>query len=183
MSDEFSAALQRYLTHYQDLQAQGASEASLRDAFLTFLREAFPRLKETESFVLEKYIPALRVRGGFADVLYEDLIFEFKRELTPDEKDKAKSQLQRYLLNLPQPEKYFGILTDGLQLEVYALRDGELTRIDSLSWRPTAPKRSLPVKAGWMLISFMSSVSPRPRRISFGASASTVRPFIRGFGF
>jgi hypothetical protein len=88
---EFSAALQRYLTHHQALQAQKASEASLRDAFLTFLREAFPHLKETESFVLEKYIPALRVRGGFADVLYKDLIFEFKRELTPDDIEEAKS--------------------------------------------------------------------------------------------
>ena len=137
---EFSAALQRYLTHYQALQAQGASEDSLRDAFLTFLREAFPRLKETESFVLEKYIPALRVRGGFADVLYEDLIFEFKRQLTPDVIEEAKPQLQRYLLNLPQPEKYFGILTDGLRLEVYALRDGELTRINSLSLEANSPE-------------------------------------------
>jgi hypothetical protein len=139
MSD-FSAALQRYLTHYQALQAQGASEDSLRDAFLTFLREAFPYLKETESFVLEKYIPALRVRGGFADVLYKDLIFEFKRQLTPDEIEKAKSQLRGYLLNLPEPEKYFGILTDGLQLEVYALRDGELTRIDSLKFGGRQPR-------------------------------------------
>jgi hypothetical protein len=137
---EFSAALQRYLTHHQALKAQKASEASLRDAFLTFLREAFPHLKETESFVLEKYIPALRVRGGFADVLYKDLIFEFKRELTLDETEKAKSQLRGYLLNLPEPEKYFGILTDGLQLEVYALRDGELTRIDSLKLDANSPE-------------------------------------------
>jgi hypothetical protein len=148
MSD-FSAALQRYLTHYQALQAQGASEASLRDAFLTFLREAFPRLKEPERLELEKYIPALRVRGGFADVLYEDLIFEFKRQLTLDEIEKAKSQLQRYLLNLPQPEKYFGILTDGLQLEVYALRDGELTRIDSLKLEADSPEEIATCK-GWL---------------------------------
>ena len=146
---EFSGALQRYLTHYQALQAQGASEDSLRDAFLTFLREAFPRLKETESFVLEKYIPALRVRGGFADVLYKDLIFEFKRQLTSDDIEEAKSQLQRYLLNLPQPEKYFGILTDGLRLEVYALRDGELTRINSLSLEANSPEAIATCK-GWL---------------------------------
>jgi hypothetical protein len=139
MSD-FSAALQRYLTHYQALQARGASEDSLRDAFLTFLREAFPRLKEPERLELEKYIPALQVRGGFADVLYEDLIFEFKRQLTPAVIEEAKPQLQRYLLNLPQPEKYFGILTDGLRLEVYALRDGELTRIDSLKLEANSPE-------------------------------------------
>jgi len=90
--------------------------------------------------VLEKYIPALRVRGGFADVLYKDLIFEFKRQLTPDDIEEAKSQLRGYLLNLPQPEKYFGILTDGLELEVYALRDGELTRIDSLRLDADSPE-------------------------------------------
>jgi hypothetical protein len=145
----FSAALQRYLTHYQALQARKASEASLRDAFLTFLREAFPHLKEPERLELEKYIPALRVRGGFADVLYEDLIFEFKRQLTPAVIEEAKPQLQRYLLNLPQPEKYFGILTDGLQLEVYALRDGELTRIDSLSLEANSPEEIATCK-GWL---------------------------------
>ena len=146
---EFSAALRRYLTHYQALQAQGASEDSLRDAFLTFLREAFPRLKEPERLELEKYIPALRVRGGFADVLYEDLIFEFKRHLTPAVIEEAKPQLQRYLLNLPQPEKYFGILTDGLRLEVYALRDGELTRIDSLNLEANSPEEIATCK-GWL---------------------------------
>jgi hypothetical protein len=40
--------------------------------------------------------------------------------------------LARYLGNQNNPERYLGILTDGETLEVYALRDEELAKVDEL---------------------------------------------------
>lgn len=125
--DGFLQQLAGYLQHLGRLRKMGASEDSLRDAFLTFLRTAFPNIPTAEEMLLEKRIPALRVRGGFADILYGDLILEFKRRLEDASRREGKEELARYLLNQPHPERYFGILTDGETLEVYAIRDDRLT--------------------------------------------------------
>jgi type I restriction-modification system DNA methylase subunit len=139
----FEEVLGDYLRRREALGAQGASEDSLRDAFLEFLRQAFPRLTRAESLELEKYIPGLRVRGGFADILYEDLIFEFKRRLEPDSLIKeAERQLERYLRNQPAPERFFGMLTDGVKIWVYALRDGNLERIDQITLDGSSPEKA-----------------------------------------
>ncbi|MFA0750403.1 MAG: hypothetical protein SLRJCFUN_000806, partial [Candidatus Fervidibacter sp.] len=132
MGGTFASNLQSYLERLSSLRQKGASEDSIRDAFLQFLRTAFPRLSAADPFWLEKHIPAMRVRGGFADTLYGDLIFEFKRRLDDASRRKGQEELQRYLSNQTPPDQYFGILTDGETLEVYALRDGELTKVDEL---------------------------------------------------
>ncbi|MCS7265766.1 MAG: SAM-dependent methyltransferase [Armatimonadetes bacterium] len=132
MASPFASNLQSYLEQLERLRQSSASEAAIRDAFLQFLRNAFPQLSETEPFWLEKYVPALRVRGGFADALYGDLIFEFKRKLDDASRNEGKEQLHQYLLNQKHPDRYFGILTDGESLEVYAMRDGELAKVDEL---------------------------------------------------
>ena len=77
---DFPDRLAMYLGDLENLP-RVASEDSIRDAFLTFLRAAFPGLEQAEPILLEKHIPALRVRGGFADALYGDLIFECKKRL------------------------------------------------------------------------------------------------------
>ena len=129
---DFTDTLQRYLEALTDLRHQGASEDSIRDAFLQFLREAFPRLNLAAPFALEKHIPALKVRGGFADALYGDLIFEYERRLDDAKRAEGKGQLTRYLSNQQHPDRFFGILTDGETLEVYALRESELAKVDEL---------------------------------------------------
>ena len=88
---DFAETLRGYLETLTNLRQQGASEDSIRGTFLEFLRTAFPRLSLAEPFVLEKHIPALRVRGGFADALYGDLIFEFERRLDDANERKAKA--------------------------------------------------------------------------------------------
>lgn len=117
--------LQNYLEQLRSIRQKGTLEDSVRDAFLYFLREAFPRLQLTEPFELEKCVTALRVHGGFANALYGDLIFEFKRRLDDNARTDDKEQLKHYLPNQPRPDRYFGILTDGENLEVYPLRDCE----------------------------------------------------------
>lgn len=63
----FAERLENYLEELTDLRRRGASEDSIRDAFLRFLRDTFPNLNQTEPILLEKHIPALhspwRVRG------------------------------------------------------------------------------------------------------------------------
>ncbi|HID22470.1 MAG TPA: SAM-dependent DNA methyltransferase, partial [Planctomycetaceae bacterium] len=105
----------------------------IRDAFLQFMRSAFPRLEQAEPIELEKHIPALRLRGGFADALYGDLIFEFKRRIDDGSRAEGKDELTRYIHNQRHPERFLGILTDGETLEVYALRNDHLERVDQLT--------------------------------------------------
>src|SRR5207237_5513430 len=116
----------------EGLRQRGASEDSIRDAFLAFLRTAFPRLQEAEPILLEKHIPALRVRGGFADALYGDLIFECKKRLDDQSRPVGQAELTRYIRNQQHPDKYLGILTDGELLEVYAIHDDQLAKMDEL---------------------------------------------------
>lgn len=129
----FATQLEHYLNELSDIRQRGASESALRDAFLRMLRTAFPALSETEPLLIEERIPALRVQGGVADALYGYLIFEFKRRLDANSRAEGKQQLARYLLNQAEPEKYFGVLTDGETLEVYAVRDTDLAQVDSLT--------------------------------------------------
>lgn len=60
-------ALQRHLEQLERLRQKGASEATIRDVFLQFLRDAFPQISVAEPIELEKHVPALRAQGGFAD--------------------------------------------------------------------------------------------------------------------
>lgn len=140
MSD-FAEVLTDYLSRLGELRRKGASEASIRDEFLRFLRTAFPRINEAEPFELEKHVPALRVRGGFADALFGDLIFEFKRKLDEAHRAEGMGQLQQYLVNQDRPERFFGILSDGETVEVYTLREGRIISRDQLVLRAEEAER------------------------------------------
>jgi len=131
MSD-FEPQVRDYLEGLAALRSRGASEDTIRDAFLRFLRGAFPQLDSAEPILLERHIPALRVRGGFADALYGDLIFEFKKRLDDGTRDEGKEELSRYIRNQDHPQRYFGILTDGETLEVHTLPGEELLKTDQL---------------------------------------------------
>ncbi len=133
---EFAAALTDYLQNLEQLRRADASEASLRDAFFVFLRQTFPDLEINQPLWLEKQVPGLRVRGGVADALYGDLIFEFKRRLDEAYLGEGRDQLFRYLINQERPEQFFGILTDGESLQVYCLHDGRLEKRDELRFNP-----------------------------------------------
>ena len=58
---DFAERMRNYLEELNGLRQRGASEDSIRDAFLRFLRDAFPRLGHAEPILLEKHIPALRL--------------------------------------------------------------------------------------------------------------------------
>ncbi|MGC8785302.1 MAG: hypothetical protein ACP5RN_13070 [Armatimonadota bacterium] len=57
--NKFSEQLASYLDNPNRLRKVGASEDSLREAFLTFLRAAFPHIQSAESILLEKRVKSL----------------------------------------------------------------------------------------------------------------------------
>jgi hypothetical protein len=125
----FAERFLAYLAELNDLRRFGASEAAIRDAFLRFLRDAFPGLDQADRILLERHIPAVHARGGFADALFGDIIFEFKRRLDDQSRADGIEKLARYIRNQRNPEKYLGILTDGELLETYALKGDALVPI------------------------------------------------------
>lgn len=129
----FRAVLHDYLNELSSLRARGATEATIRDRFLAFLRNAFPALtSQFDPILLEQHLPGIRAKGRFADALYRDLIFEFKRKLDPMTRRAGQQALADYLLRQEEPESGFGILTDGELLEVYVLRGQSLDNIDRI---------------------------------------------------
>ena len=123
----FDQILRLYLQRLETLKKLKASEHTLKDAFLKFLRESFPGLEKHEPILLEKHIPAIRVQSGYADALCGHLIFEFKIKLTQASRTEGKEELERYLLNQKHPEAWLGVLTDGDTLEIYAINRNKIS--------------------------------------------------------
>lgn len=130
MNADFAQKLKSYLNQLAEAKERRAHHDHLRHLFLAFLNSAFTGL-HMEEVELESQIKALRVRG-FIDVLVKDIIFEFKRDLTI-ERPKGQEELKRYLESQPEPERLFGILTDGQAFEIYTLRAGKLTPVETIT--------------------------------------------------
>jgi len=127
---EFESQFQQYLNRIEEAKLAKAHHDQLRSIFIAFLSRTFG--VDYEEFELEKGIKAAKVRG-FIDALFQDIVFEFKRDLDA-EREAGKRELTDYLTSL-RDGTYFGVLTDGLFFEVYILRENRLEKIDSISLR------------------------------------------------
>ncbi|MBE3561679.1 MAG: N-6 DNA methylase, partial [Ktedonobacteraceae bacterium] len=120
-----------------------------RQLFLAFLRDAFAI--QQEDVEIEKYIqianqqvPAqgiARIRKGWIDAIFHDLIFEFKRDLKKEEADGLR-ELRDYLATIPHGSDSIGLLTDGLKFIAYVLDDEQpsrLRQIDSINLETSSP--------------------------------------------
>jgi len=125
--EPFQSYLEDYISVIQEAKSKGRSHDYLRQVFLEFARKSF-RVDPTD-VELEKGIKIAKVRG-FIDALYQDIVFEFKRDLDT-EREKGKAELTSYLQSL-RDGTYFGVLTDGLLFEVYILKENRLDKIDSV---------------------------------------------------
>jgi hypothetical protein len=132
---EFKVYFQEYLATIEEAKQKKAHHDQLRNIFVGFLSKAFGvKYDEVE---LEKGVQIAKVKG-YIDALYQDVIFEFKRDLTI-EREKGLLELDNYIKSL-SGTTYFGILTDGIIFEVYALKDGKLAKIDSVSIKTLTPE-------------------------------------------
>jgi len=135
-TDRFQSHLDRYLSTVREAKSKGASHDYLRQAFIELARTAFG--VDPLDVELERGITATRLRGSI-DALYQDIVFEFKRDLRA-ERDKGKEELGRYLASLGDKQVFFGVLTDGLSFEVYLLRQGQLEKIDGVNLERLPPQ-------------------------------------------
>ena len=132
----FSQQLAQYLDELTSRRGQNASEDAIRAAFLRFLSQAFPGLQASE-INLEQHISlsahsaGAEIQHGFADAVYGKLIFEFKRTLDDAARVKGEGELKKYLAALPDPERHFGLLTDGETVRVYDLHESALNLLDN----------------------------------------------------
>jgi len=118
-----------YVSAIREAKAKGASHDYLRSVFIDFARKSFN--VDPVEVELEKGIKGTTLRGSI-DALYQDIVFEFKRDLKI-ERDKGKEELERYLHALGNKQVYFGVLTDGLVFEAYLLQDEGLAKIDEVN--------------------------------------------------
>jgi len=132
---KFGEQLTQYLEELTSLRLKSASEDAIRAAFLRFLSNAFPGL-QSSAIDLEKHISlathsaGAEIHHGFADAVYGKLIFEFKRTLDKASRAKGEGELKKYIAALPDPERHFGLLTDGETVRVYDLREADLHLLD-----------------------------------------------------
>jgi len=127
---EFESQFRQYLSHIEEAKLAKAHHDQLRSIFIGFLSRTFG--VDYEEFELEKGVRAAKLRG-FIDALFQDIVFEFKRDLDA-EREVGKRELTDYLRSL-KDGTYFGLLTDGLLFEVYILKENRLEKIDSISLR------------------------------------------------
>jgi methylase of polypeptide subunit release factors len=132
---EFKVYFQEYLTSIEEAKQKKAHHDQLRSIFVGFLSKAFG--VKYDELELEKGVQIAKVKG-YIDALYQDVVFEFKRDLTI-ERDKGILELDSYIKSL-SGTTYFGILTDGITFEVYALKDDKLAKIDSVSVKTLTPE-------------------------------------------
>ena len=113
---EFQVCFEEYLASIEEAKQKKAHHDQLRSIFVGFLSKAFG--VKYDELELEKGVQIAKVKG-YIDALYQDVVFEFKRDLTT-EREKGILELDNYIKSL-SGTTYFGILTDGIIFEVYAL--------------------------------------------------------------
>jgi hypothetical protein len=127
--EPFQSHFGDYVSAIREAKNKGASHDYLRQVFIDFARKGF-KVDPTD-VELEKGLKGTKLRGSI-DALYQDIVFEFKRDLKL-EREKGTEELERYLRSLGNTQVFFGVLTDGLTFEVYLLQDDTLRRIDEVN--------------------------------------------------
>ncbi len=120
--DRFFEELGKYVRVAERARKDRQAHDYRRHLFLGFIERAFGI--EPEEISIERGVEALKLRGRI-DALYRDLVFEFKRDLEA-ERDTGKRELSKYLRSPQVPKHGFGIITDGITFEVYALHEDTL---------------------------------------------------------
>jgi len=133
--EPFQTNLNNYLTTIRDAKSKGSSHDYLRQIFIDFARNNF-KVNPTD-VDLEKGIKGTKIRGSI-DALYQDIVFEFKRDLRI-EGDTGREELERYLRSLGDKQPYFGVLTDALTFQTYQIQESKLIKIDEINLGKCSP--------------------------------------------
>ncbi len=148
-SSSFETAFARYLEQAIAARDSNRHHDYRRQVFLGFLDDAFG-IKvgdvEVEQYlqIADKRVSAqgiARVKKGWIDAVFRDLIFEFKRDLDREKADGLR-ELRDYLTTLPNGAECVGLLTDGLTFIAYTLapdQPGGLREGDKIDLEKATP--------------------------------------------
>lgn len=139
MSDEkqFEQLFYEYLQTAKITSDQDKAEQNLISTFRGFITYAFG--VNNFEITQEKSLNMLNLqRTGRTDLLFNNLVFEFKRaKILLDKKyiQLWQDQLQNYLIQseVDDKQKYIGLLTDGIRFEAYRLNHDQIEKFDSFN--------------------------------------------------
>jgi len=151
-NSNFETHFVSYLSKAQQARDQNQHHDYRRQLFLAFLQEAFGIA--SSDVEVERYIQIANqqvaikgiahIRKGWIDAVFQDLIFEFKRDLKKEEADGLR-ELRDYLTNITHEYNCFGLLTDGLIFTAYVLDESQpyhLRRVDSINLETVTPNHA-----------------------------------------
>ncbi|MDE3230082.1 MAG: hypothetical protein KGO05_09375, partial [Chloroflexota bacterium] len=128
----FDQAFETYLRRAREARVEKQHHDKRREIFLQFLKEAFG--VSSDDVQVELFIRIngtasptsgmAQIRKGWIDAVFQDIIFEFKLDLTR-ERETGLRELRDYLSTLPNGAECVGLLTDGLAFEAYTLDDSQ----------------------------------------------------------
>jgi methylase of polypeptide subunit release factors len=134
-SPDFPDALREYCEKAADAIRENKHHDHRRHLFISFLGRGLGiKVDEIE---LERKIKAGSVRGRI-DAFYRECIIEFKTDLER-ERDDAKRELTKYFEAQKHPLDFVGIVSDGLQFEVYLYESGAVKQITGFELEPGQP--------------------------------------------
>jgi len=132
---DFPEALSEYCEKAADAIRENKHHDHRRHLFISFLGRGLAiKVDEIE---LERKIKAGSVRGRI-DAFYRECIIEFKTDLER-ERDDAKRELTKYFEAQKHPLDFVGIVSDGLQFEVYLYESGAVKQITGFELEPNQP--------------------------------------------
>ncbi|MYD09727.1 MAG: N-6 DNA methylase [Chloroflexi bacterium] len=123
MTSDFAEKLTSYIDNVKNARASQQSERQISHLFLGFISDAFG--VSYEDIELEHTVTMTRVqKHGYIDALLGDLIIEFKRDINTDLGANI-DQLAAYMRDMPELNRYVGMLTDGIEFRTYVLDDAK----------------------------------------------------------
>jgi len=128
-SQAFTEALLSYCEQMEEAIRGRKHHDHRRNLLLNFLREGL-NLDPVE-FELEKKIKVHEIRGRI-DAFFRHLIIEVKTDLDRERPD-AEVELKKYFESQGNPNDFVGIVTDGLNFEIYIYDNKNIKLIRSFT--------------------------------------------------
>ncbi|TAM45854.1 MAG: hypothetical protein EPN53_14265 [Acidobacteria bacterium] len=134
-SDAFVEALESYCGQMAEAIRKHKHHDHRRNLLLNFFRQGLDL--DPIEFELERKVRADAVRGRI-DAFFRQLIIEVKTDLERERGD-AHAELKKYFESQARPDDYVGLVTDGLNFEVYIYEGGSVRQIRNFALDSASP--------------------------------------------
>jgi SAM-dependent methyltransferase len=135
MPEAFAKHLEEYCSRMRTAIRANKHHDHRLNLLLTFLREAFS--VEVEEIEIQRKVKAGSIRGRI-DAFFRYIIFEMKSDLKR-ERDDGLTELKKYFESQREPDKYVGVISDGIDFEVYQHSASQISLVRSFKVEPQSP--------------------------------------------